>query len=93
MNEQFQVKFQIGSYEDEVRCDIIEMDACHILLGRHRKFDRNVVHEGKKNVYSFDMNGHRHSLHPLRGQKEKFSDKNQLIMLNEKEFLEESRIT
>ena len=69
------------------------MDACHILLGKLWQFGRNAVHEGKRNVYSFDMNGHRHSLHPLRGQKEKVSDKNQLLMLNEKEFLEESRMT
>ena len=30
VSEQCQVKFQIGSYQDEVRCDIIDMDACHI---------------------------------------------------------------
>ena len=34
VREQCHVKFQIGSYRDEVRCDIIEMDACHVLLGR-----------------------------------------------------------
>ena len=45
------------------------------------------------NVYSFDMNGQRHSLHPLRDQKEKASDKNPFLVLNEKEFLEESRMT
>ena len=31
MSAQCQVKFQIGSYQDEVKCDIIEMDACHVL--------------------------------------------------------------
>ena len=69
------------------------MDVYHILLGRPWQFDRNAVHEGKMNVYSFDMNGQRHGLHSLRRQKEKFSDKNQFLMLNEKEFLEESRMT
>ena len=34
------------------------------------------------------MNGHRHSIHPLRGQKEKVSDRNQLLMLNEKKSME-----
>ena len=68
MNEQCRVEFQIGNYQDEVRCDIIEMDVCHILLGRHWKFDRNAIHEGKRNVYSFEMSGKRHSLHPFRGK-------------------------
>ena len=44
MSEKFQVKFQIGSYKDEVKCDIIEMDACHVLLGRPLQFDREAVH-------------------------------------------------
>ena len=34
VSEQCRVKFQIGSYQDEVRCDIIDMDVCHVLLGR-----------------------------------------------------------
>ena len=45
-NEQFHVEFQIENYQDEVRCDIIKMDSCHVLLGRPWKFDRDVVHEG-----------------------------------------------
>ena len=53
LNEQFQVKFQIGKYQDEVKCDIIEMDACHVLLGRPWQFDKEAVHERKRNVFSF----------------------------------------
>ena len=53
VKEQHQVKFHIGSYQDEVRCDIIEMDACHILSGRTWQFDREAMHESKRNVYSF----------------------------------------
>ena len=34
VNEQCQVEFQIGNYQDEVRCDIIEMNAFHVLLSR-----------------------------------------------------------
>ena len=65
------------------------MDACHILLGRPWKFDRDAVHEGKRNVYSLEMSGNRHSLHPFRGKQEEVS--NQLLMLNDKKFLRESR--
>ena len=34
VNEQCLVKFKIGSYLDEVLCDVIPMDICHMLLGR-----------------------------------------------------------
>jgi len=33
VNEQCKVEFQIGTYKDEVLCDIIPMDVYHILLG------------------------------------------------------------
>ena len=70
VREQCHVKFQIGSYRDEVRCGIIEMDACHVLLGRPWNFDREAVHEGKRNAYSFEMNGKKHSIHPFKGKQE-----------------------
>ena len=57
MREQCQLKFQIESYHDELICEIIEMDACHFLLGRPWQFVMEAVHEGKRNVYSFEMNG------------------------------------
>ena len=34
VSEQCLVKFKIGGYHDEVLCDIIPMDACHMLLDR-----------------------------------------------------------
>ena len=39
VNEQCLVKFKIGSYQDEVLCDVIPMDICHMLLGRPWQFD------------------------------------------------------
>ena len=48
------VSFSISkSYKDEVWCDVIPMDACHLLLGRPWQYDRNVSHDGLKNMYSF----------------------------------------
>jgi hypothetical protein len=32
VNKQCLVKFQIGGYRDEILCDVIPMDVCHILL-------------------------------------------------------------
>nr|KYP47743.1 hypothetical protein KK1_030575 [Cajanus cajan] len=34
VNLQVKVKFSIGDYKDKVLCDVIPMEACHILLGR-----------------------------------------------------------
>jgi hypothetical protein len=28
------VEFKVGGYRDEILCDVIPMDVCHILLGR-----------------------------------------------------------
>ena len=44
-------------YANEVVCDVIEMDACHILLGRPWQYDRNITYRGKANTCSFDWHG------------------------------------
>ena len=58
------------------------MDACHVLLGRPWQFDREAVHEGKRNIYSFEMNWKKHSLHPFKDEQEEVS--NQLLMMTDK---------
>ena len=85
MREQCQVKFQIESYDDELICEIIEMDASHFLIGRPWQFVMEVVHEGKRNVYSFEMNGKKHSLHPFKGKQEEAN--NQLLMMTDKKIV------
>lgn len=48
------VLFSIGNhYQDVATCDVVDMDACHILLRKWWKFDVNVVHHGKENDYLF----------------------------------------
>ena len=42
---------------DSVWCDMVLIDACHILLGRPWQFDRSVVHDGKKNTYTLSIKG------------------------------------
>jgi hypothetical protein len=34
VSQQCQVEFKIRGYMDEILCDVIPMDVCHILLGR-----------------------------------------------------------
>ena len=67
--KQVLISFSIGKhYSDEILCDVIPMDACHLLLGRPWQFDREVKHDGKKNTYSFKFNGKTITLTPLSPQ-------------------------
>ena len=40
MDKQVLINFSIGNYKDEVLCDLVPMEATHILLGRPWQFDR-----------------------------------------------------
>jgi hypothetical protein len=68
MNEQCKVKFHIGSYNDEVLCDIIPMEFCHIVLGRLWKYEKKSIHDGRRNTYSLKNNGNEHTLSPLNDE-------------------------
>ncbi|GJZ89025.1 reverse transcriptase domain-containing protein [Tanacetum coccineum] len=51
-------KFSIDkNYKDEVWCEVIPMDAAHILLGRPWQFDRKTKHDGFQNTYRFKKDG------------------------------------
>ena len=66
--KQVSVKFKIGTYHDEILCDVVPMHACHILLGRPWQFDKKVTHDGEKNLYSFVHEGRPVTLSPLSPQ-------------------------
>lgn len=52
VKKQVKVPLSIGkTYQDEVVCDVVIMDAYHSLLGRPWKFDISVLHDGRKNTY------------------------------------------
>lgn len=58
VNEICTVTFSIGKfYLDKIDFDVIDMDACHILLGRPWQYDKRVVHDGIFNSYSFQWLG------------------------------------
>ncbi|XP_010490437.1 PREDICTED: uncharacterized protein LOC104768211 [Camelina sativa] len=46
---QVKVPIVIGKYEDEVLCDVLPMEASHILLGRPWQSDRRTSHDGFTN--------------------------------------------
>ena len=67
VTEQCVITFCIGNnYKDEVLCDIVDMDACHMLLGRPWQFDLNTTHKGKDNTYTFYKDKVKIVLAPMR---------------------------
>jgi hypothetical protein len=50
----------------KVLCDVVPVDACHILLCKPMRFDRRTFHDGFKNTYSFVKDGTKITLTPLR---------------------------
>ncbi|XP_060190606.1 uncharacterized protein LOC132619854 [Lycium barbarum] len=65
VNKQAIIKFSIGKYEDEILCDVVPMQACHLLFGRPWKFDVDAQHSGRTNKYSFVVKGKKYILNPL----------------------------
>jgi hypothetical protein len=68
VNEQCNVEIHIGSYKDEVLCDIIPMDFYHILLGRPWQYDIKFIHNGRRNTYSLETDEHMHVLLPFHDE-------------------------
>lgn len=63
VHRQVMIKFKIGTYQDEILCDVVPMQAFHVLLGRPWKYDRTTHHDGRTNRYSF--------VHEMKELKEK----------------------
>src|SRR2546430_6867657 len=82
--KQVRVPFSIGWYQDEVLCDVVPMQAGHLLLGRPWQYDRKVMHNGYSNRYSFTYKGRNVVLAPLSPQ-EVFEEQKKLLE-REKEF-------
>src|SRR2546422_1712015 len=82
--KQVKVPFSIGWYQDEVLCDVVPMQAGHLLLGRPWQYDRKVMHNGYSNRYSFTYKGRYIVLAPLSPQ-EVYEEQKKLLE-REKEF-------
>ena len=77
VNKQAMISFHIGRYKDEVICDVVPMQACHVMLGRPCQLDKKVIHNGFSNKYSFIHNGKNYTLAPLT-PKQVYKDQFQL---------------
>ncbi|KAL5546999.1 hypothetical protein UlMin_006686 [Ulmus minor] len=90
VTEQCRIPFSIGKYKDEVLCDVVDMDACHMLLGRPWQFDLNTVHNGRTNTYSFRKDNMKIILAPMKQPDNPTSSKaktNFLLVLKEASVL------
>ncbi|GJR53338.1 putative nucleotidyltransferase, ribonuclease H [Tanacetum coccineum] len=65
VSKRVHVPFSVGNtYKDNVWCDVVPMDACHLLLGRPWEYDRDITHNGRTNTYSFLFGGVKITLMP-----------------------------
>jgi len=53
IDKRVKVTFSEGNYKDEILCDVIPMEACHILLGRPWQFYKKALHNGLTNEITF----------------------------------------
>jgi hypothetical protein len=89
VSRQCNVEFKIGGYKDEILCDVIPMDVFHVLLGRPWKYDKNVIHDGRKNTYTLEKNGRTHMLLPMEDKRVKEEAIPSILLMSGKELLNE----
>ena len=80
------MKLKIGPFTNEVLCDIMPMDYCHILLGRPWQFHRHFVYGGRVNKYTTRKDGVTYALLPLIQTSNEMSCTVKVFMFNGKEF-------
>jgi len=80
------VPIQLKDYRDEVWCDVVPMDACHVLLGRPWQYDRQAIHESRQNTYTFVKSGRRHIFWPTG------EDKAMSVVLSTKQLVKNIRM-
>jgi len=81
------VPIQLKGYKDEVWCNVVPMDACHVLLGRPWQYDRQAIHDGRQNTYTFVKSGRRHIFWPSG------EDKAASVVLLTKQMMKSIRMT
>jgi hypothetical protein len=69
-------------------CDVIPMDVCHVFLGRPWQFDRNFIHDARKNTCTLEKNGRTHML-PIEEKKVKGKASTSILLMSGKELLKE----
>lgn len=74
-------------YSDVINCDVVEMDAMHILLGRLWQFDVDATRHGRLNQYVIKVGDSSHvALMPLPSEAPTENDKPNLLIQPKSEF-------
>jgi hypothetical protein len=89
VTQQCLVELKIGGYKDEILCDMIPMDVCHVYLGRPWQYDMNFIHDGRRNTYTLEKNGRTHMLLPIEEKKLKDEVSMSILFMSGKELLNE----
>ena len=89
ISKQTLVAFSIGSYKDEVLCDVAPMDVCHLLLGRPWQYDRYATHHGRNNTHMFVYGDRTVTLLPSK----ELGDKVEPVLHNDQKHHTQSLIT
>lgn len=53
-------------YFDKVWCDVVTMDACHMLLGKPWQYNRHSMHDGRNTAYTFQKDDKKITLALMR---------------------------
>ncbi|GKE57986.1 putative nucleotidyltransferase, ribonuclease H, partial [Tanacetum coccineum] len=81
------VLFSIGNtYTNNVWCDVVPMDACHLLLGRPWEYDCDITHNGRTNTYSFLFGGVKITLMPNKPKEVISKPTDTLLTLSQFEY-------
>lgn len=73
-------------YKDEIVCDVVNMDATHVLLGRPWQYDVHANHKGRTNHYVIQVESMGISFLPHPAERSKQTEKPNLMVHSQKEF-------
>lgn len=67
VSERCNFPFSVGKhYSNSILCDVVEMDAFHIILGRPWQFELDVQYKGRDNVHIIFWDGQKIIFRPLQ---------------------------
>ena len=49
-------------------CDILDLNNCHVFLGRHWQYNCRAIHDCVRNVFTIEKDGRKFSLIPLQNE-------------------------
>jgi hypothetical protein len=76
ITKQCNLPLSLGKYyRSNVLCDVVDMDASHVLLGRPWQFDVDTTHKGKENSYSFTWNKRKITILPNQSNRNSSKEK------------------